>query len=221
LCISFYILCVQQFLYRCPSFYPHISFILSSHILIYPTILSLLSCYFIPFILLFYPFYPDIYPAGYSIRSWADPDRHCACLIGPSFACPAQQQGKPLCFYFPAPRCGHRCLPLLAAPAPGPSLQRHRLPLLPAPPGIGGAAGVGGSGERGRRCVGGDEGVGYRWRRRALAPIVAAVAPALIIYCNKSCTNRMRGVSHEQAEPNHTKTITRNIILSTTNTTGS
>jgi hypothetical protein len=67
----------------------------------------------------------------------------------------------------------------------------------------------------------GDEGVGYRWRRRALAPIVAAVAPALIIYCNKSCTNRMRGVSHEQPEPNHTKTITRNIILSTTNTTGS
>jgi hypothetical protein len=55
-----------------------------------------------------------------------------ACLIGPSFACPAQQQGKPLCFYFPAPRCGHCCLPLLAAPAPGPSLQR---PLLPAPPG--------------------------------------------------------------------------------------
>jgi hypothetical protein len=29
-----------------------------------------------------------------------------ACLIGPSFACPAQEQGKPLCFYFPAPRGG-------------------------------------------------------------------------------------------------------------------
>ena len=119
-----------------------------------------------------------------------------ACLIGPSFACPAQQQGKPLCFYFPAPRCGGSRLPLLVAPAPGPSLQRHRFPLLPAPPGIGGAAGVGGSWERGRRSGGagmaggggGDEGVGYRWRRRALAPIVAAVAPALIIYCNKSQT---------------------------------
>ena len=73
------------------------------------------------------------------------------CLIGPSFAYPAQQQGKPLCFYFPAPRCGGSRLPLLVAPAPGPSLQRHRFPLLPAPPGIGGAAGVGGSGERGRR----------------------------------------------------------------------
>ncbi len=34
-----------------------------------------------------------------------------ACLISHSFACPAQQQGKPLCFYFPAPRCGHRRLP--------------------------------------------------------------------------------------------------------------
>ena len=136
--------------YRCPSFYPHISFFLSSHILIYPTILSLLSCYFIPYILLFYPFYPDIYPAGYSIRSWADPDRRGACLIGPSFACPAQQQGKPLFFYFPAPRCGGSRLPLLVAPAPGPSPQRHRFPLLPAPPpGIGAGAGVGGSGERG------------------------------------------------------------------------
>ena len=137
MCISFYILCVQQFLIDVlhfiliyPSFYPDISST-------YPTILSLLSCYFIPFILpfipfilLFYPFYPAIlsllsfflsllscyfipfillfYPADYSIRSWADPDRHCACLIGPSFACPAQQQGKPLCFYFPAPRCS-RC----------------------------------------------------------------------------------------------------------------
>ncbi len=43
-----------------------------------------------------------------------------------------------------------------ATPAPGPSPQRHRLPLLPASvPGIGG--GVGGSGERGMGvCVGGD-----------------------------------------------------------------
>ena len=32
------------------------------------------------------------------------------CLIRPSFACPSQQQGKPLCFYFPNPRCGHRRL---------------------------------------------------------------------------------------------------------------
>ena len=54
-------------------------------------------------------------------------------------------------FLFPRPQMRHRCLPLLAAPAPGPSLQRHRLPVLPAPPGIGGGASVGGSGERGRR----------------------------------------------------------------------
>jgi hypothetical protein len=66
-------------------------------------------------------------------------------------------------FLFPRPQM----LPLLAAPAPGPSLQRHRLPLLPAPPGIGGAAGVGGSGEGKEVGGGGDEGVGYRWRRRA------------------------------------------------------
>ena len=107
------------------------------------------------------------------------------CLIRPSFACPAQQQGKPLCFYFPDPRCGHRrlrararrrsgtgprCCPRRrrvsaavgawagagrgeggggrgmrasdiggvggpgATPAPGPSPQRHRRPVLPAPP---------------------------------------------------------------------------------------
>ncbi len=67
---------------------------------------------------------------------------------------PAQQQGKPLCFYFPAPRCGGSQLPLLVAPAPGPSPQRHRFPLLPAPPpGIGGGAGVGGSGKRGRSSI--------------------------------------------------------------------
>ncbi len=157
---------VLHFILTYPSFYPHIS---SS----YPAILSLLSCYFIPFILLFYPFYLlfypfypailSLYPAIFIpfiltfillvIRSGSGLIRIVAvcCLIGPSFACPAQEQGKPLCFYFPAPRCGHRCLPLLAAPAPGPSLQRHGLPLLPAPPGIGGGAGVGGSGERGRR----------------------------------------------------------------------
>jgi hypothetical protein len=68
----------------------------------------------------------------------------------PPFAYPAQQQGKPLCFYFPTPRCGHRRLPLLAAP--GPSQQRH---LLPQPPGVGGGGGVGGRGERGRRWEGG------------------------------------------------------------------
>jgi hypothetical protein len=41
------------------------------------------------------------------------------CLIGPSFAYPAQQQSKPLCFYFPTPRCGSSQLPLLVAPAQG------------------------------------------------------------------------------------------------------
>jgi hypothetical protein len=41
-----------------------------------------------------------------------------------------------------------------ATPAPGPSLQQLWLPLLLAPPpGIGSGAGVGWSGERGRRCV--------------------------------------------------------------------
>jgi hypothetical protein len=56
--------------------------------------------------------------------------------------------------------CGHRRLRLLAAPAPGPSLQRHRLPLLLAPPpGIGGGAGVGGSGERGGRRASDIDGV--------------------------------------------------------------
>ena len=143
---------VLHFILTYSSFYPSISSFILLFYPFYPAILSLLSCYFIPFILLFYPFYPDIYPAGYSIRSWADPDRHCVCLIGPSFACPAQQQGKPLCFYFPAPSCGHRWLPLLAAPVPGPSPHRHGFPLLPVPPaGIGGDGGVGGSGEWGRR----------------------------------------------------------------------
>jgi hypothetical protein len=79
-----------------------------------------------------------------------------SCLIGPSFACPAQEKRKPLCFYFPALRCGSSRLPLFVAPALGQSLQRHRFPLLPVlPPGIGGGGGVGGSGERGRRWGGG------------------------------------------------------------------
>ncbi len=99
------------------------------------------------------------------------------CLIGPSFECPAQQLDKSLCFYFPAPRCGRSRLPLLAALAQGPSPQRHRLPLLPAP-----GIGDGGSGERGRRWGGGNEGVGYHdeWRRLASSDVgsgpVAAAA---------------------------------------------
>jgi hypothetical protein len=40
--------------------------------------------------------------------------------------------------------------PLLAAPAPGLSLQQHR---LPPPPGVGCGGGVSGSGERGMRLV--------------------------------------------------------------------
>ncbi len=87
---------VLHFILTYPSFilkYPQLVLLFYPF---YPDFLSLLSCYFI---LLFYPFYPAIYPAGYSIRSWADPDRRGACLIGPSLACPAQQQGKPLCFY--------------------------------------------------------------------------------------------------------------------------
>ena len=92
---------------------------------------------------------------------------------------------------------------------------------------------------------GGDEGVGYRWRRRAgslsdagsgsvaaaaPAPVVAGAAPG---YRRRRWRRleqgegkkvggreRMSSVAHEQPEPNHTITITRNIILSTTNTTG-
>ncbi len=82
----------------CPAISSQMSFILSSHILqfiltypiiscffilifilIYPNLIEsfypFVSCQFIPFILIFYSFYPDIYPAGYSIRFWADPDR--------------------------------------------------------------------------------------------------------------------------------------------------
>ena len=66
--------------------------------------------------------------------------------------------------------------------------QRHWLPLLPAPPGLGRAAGVGGSGERGRRWGGGMRASDIGGIDGHLLPIVAAVAPALIIYCNKSQT---------------------------------
>jgi hypothetical protein len=139
-----YILYIQQFIYRYPTVYPYISFYIP-FILIYPHLIQ--------------PFYPFI-SLDLSlfillvIRSGSRLIRLviACCVIRTSFACPAQQQSKPLCFYFPAPRCGHHLLPLLAAPAPGPSPQRHRLSLLPAPPpGIGGGGGVGGSGERGRR----------------------------------------------------------------------
>ncbi len=142
--ILHFILKYPQLILQFYPFYPiFIPFILIFYPF-YPAILSLLSCYFIPFVMTFILLVIRSGPGLIRIVA-------ACCLIGPSFACPAQQQGKPLRFYFPAPRCGHRCLPLLAAPAPGPSLQRHRLPLLPAPPGIGAAAGVGGRGERGRR----------------------------------------------------------------------
>jgi hypothetical protein len=96
------------------------------------------------------------------------------------------------CVLFPVPRCGHRRLPLLAAPAPGPSPQRHR---LPPPPGVGGGGCVGGSGERGRR-LGGDEGIGYWWRQRASSdacpgPVVAA-APAPVVGCAAAGYRRRR-----------------------------
>ncbi len=58
------------------TFYPlisnHILFFILIFILIYPHLIRfffhVVSCYFIPF-------YPDIYPAGYSIRFSADPAR--------------------------------------------------------------------------------------------------------------------------------------------------
>jgi hypothetical protein len=112
------------------------------------------------------------------------------CLIGPSFACPAQQQGKPLCFYFPAPRCGHSRLPLLLAPALGPSPQRHLLPLLAAPPpGIGGGSGVGGSGKKGRRWWGGGFG-----RRMLVAS--AGQQRRRLRACRRGCTGS-RQVTNE------------------------
>jgi hypothetical protein len=131
-------LCINHFIHSYPAFYPR----LSLHILFFILLFILtISCFLSCFLSLCIHQYPDIYPPGYSIRFSADPAHSrltrlvvACCLIRPSFACPAQQQGKPLCFYFPAPRCGHRRLPLLAAPAPGPSPQRHRLPLLAAPP---------------------------------------------------------------------------------------
>ena len=137
---------IQLFIHSYPSFYPlisiHILFYYPDLILIYPHLIQpfypFVSCYFSRFILTFILLV---------IRSGSRLIRLvvACCLIGPSFAYPAQQQGKPLCFYFPAPRCGGSRLPLLVAPAPGPSPQRHRLPLLPlqAPlPGIGGGSSV-------------------------------------------------------------------------------
>ena len=67
---------VLHFILTYPSFYP----IISNHILffypdLYPYISSSNPTFFSFCILLFYPFYPDIYPAGYSIRFSADPAR--------------------------------------------------------------------------------------------------------------------------------------------------
>ncbi len=77
-----------------------------------------------------------------------------------------------------------------ATPAPGPSPQQRKLPLLPAQPqGISGDACVGGSGKRGRRrwWGGGDEGIGYLLRRQASSDAcfwpVAAAAPASVVAC--------------------------------------
>ncbi len=142
-------------------FYPFISFGLSSHILSYPVLLSFYIHILSNLFILLYPAILSLFILTFIllvIRSGSRLIRLvvACCLIGPSFAYPAQQHSKPLWFYIPAPRGGGSRLPLLAAPAPGPLSQRHRLPLLPAPaPGIGGGGGVGGSGERGRRLGGG------------------------------------------------------------------
>jgi hypothetical protein len=117
-------------------------------------------------------------------------------LAPPSLACPAQQQGKPLCFYFPSLRCGYRRLPLLAAPAPGLSAKQHRLPPppsfpppppfpLPAPAGVGyrwlavASAGQQRRRLRARRCSGTCSRCWLRRRR------VSAPAPASVTYTNK------------------------------------
>jgi hypothetical protein len=149
---------VLHFILTYPSFYP----IIYNHILffyrdLYPFIFSSYPTCLSFCILLFYSFFILTFIL-LVIRSGSRLIRLvvACCLIGPSFAYPPQQQGKPLWFYFPATRCGGSRLPLLAAPAPGPSPQRHRLPLLPAPPpGIGGGAGIGWSRARGRRWGGG------------------------------------------------------------------
>jgi hypothetical protein len=126
-----FLICKDIFFHsRYSRVYPFISFISSN---LFIDIQLFIHLY--PFLI---PFYPDIstsYPAFLSfyiltfipfillvIRSGSRLIRlvRACCLIRTSFACPAQQQSKPLCFYFPAPRCGHHRLPLLAAPAPGP-----------------------------------------------------------------------------------------------------
>ena len=102
---SVFFIDIQLFIRLYPSFYP----LISIHILFfypdlypyistsYPTFLSFCILLFIPFILTFILLV---------IRSCSRLIRLvvACCLIGPSFACPAQQQGKPLYFYFPAPR---------------------------------------------------------------------------------------------------------------------
>jgi hypothetical protein len=118
--------------------YPFISFmssnffidiqLLSVYILHFILTYPILSCFFILIFILTYPhiiqsFYPFVYCylslfiltfILLVIRSGPLLIRLvvACCLIGPSFAYPAQQQGKPLCFYFPAPRCGGSRLPL-------------------------------------------------------------------------------------------------------------
>jgi hypothetical protein len=109
---------IQLFIHSYPAFYPSIFIHILSFILlfflVYPHLIQpfypFKSCYLslsiLTFILL-------VIQSGSRLKWLAV----ACCLIGPSFACPAQQQSKPLCFYFPAPRCGHCWLPLLAAPA--------------------------------------------------------------------------------------------------------
>ena len=117
----------------CPAISSQISFILSVYILHFILTYPIISCFFILIFVLIYPhliqpFYPFVFCylslfilkfILLVIRSSSRLIRLVlvCCLIGPSFACPSQEQGKPLCFYFPAPRCGHRWLLLLAAPA--------------------------------------------------------------------------------------------------------
>ncbi len=145
-----FMICKDIFFHsRYSRVYSFISFISSNlfidiqlFIRIYPScylILSypFISCSFILIFILIYPhliqpFYPFVscYLSLFSLTFILLVIRYgsqliwlvvACCLIGPSFACPAQEQGKPLCFYFPAHRCCHRGLPLLAAPAPAPS----------------------------------------------------------------------------------------------------
>jgi hypothetical protein len=76
---SFYPLISNHILFFYPDLYPYIS-------TSYPTLLSF--C-----IVLFYPFYPDIYPAGYSILFSADPARRGVLLDWTLFCMSCSETG--------------------------------------------------------------------------------------------------------------------------------